>query len=156
MAQPYIRLDDFQPHQPDPTPGETDPSNNPNPIDGTNDTQFFGFTKHNLVLLCKTFARCLATTIFIAFILATFKIYENKKNFTSRQKTNFNIIVTALSLCLGLNFFVSHKIMTKGIHRYYSLTHSIAGLIQRPSKRLPMENSRSIQAPSSRRLDISH
>lgn len=73
-----------------------------------NDAQIFRFKKQKLVLFCKTFVRCFATTIFIAFVMANMKIYENKGDFSPHQKTNFNAISTALSLCLGLNFFVSH------------------------------------------------
>lgn len=82
----------------------------------SNSAHSFKFRQHNLVLFFKTFVRCLATTVFIAFVLATLKIYQKKGNFTSHQKTNFNVIITALSLCLGLNFFVSHKFYAQRRH----------------------------------------
>lgn len=87
-------------------------SNNAAPLNDPNHTEAarFRFKQPNLIRFCKTFVRCLATIVLIAFLLATLKIYQNKGNFTSHQKTNFNIIITALSLCLGLNFFVSHKL----------------------------------------------
>lgn len=81
---------------------------NPNVRGKTDDTQVCGFKKYSVVLFCKTFVRCLITAIFVAFLLATLKLYENKGYFTSRQKINFNVIITVLSLCLGLNFFVSN------------------------------------------------
>ncbi|MCJ1347239.1 hypothetical protein MMC31_005461 [Peltigera leucophlebia] len=68
-----------------------------------------GYFRFNRILFCKTFVRCLATTIFIAFVIATLRIYEKKGNFTQHQKTTFNAIITFESLCLGLNFFDSFK-----------------------------------------------
>ena len=50
--------------------------------------------------------RWLGTGIFIALILATLKIFEDKGNFSHDSKYLFNTIITALSLGLGLNFFV--------------------------------------------------
>lgn len=127
----------------------------------SNSAHSFKF-KHNLVLFFKTFVRCLATTVFIAFVLATLKIYQKKGNFTSHQKTNFNIIITALSLCLGLNFFVSHKFCAQRRRLETFFWHSeISGLVQRLSKSLAMEDLETIPAPCSnrprsKRLDISH
>ena len=49
-------------------------------------------------------------TISLAFallIVATLKIYEQKGNFSSKHKTTFNAIITALILGLGLNIFVN-------------------------------------------------
>lgn len=106
---PYIRLEDFEPEHSPQNRNDT-VSSSPNVrVRGKNDdTQICGFKKHSVVLFCKTFVRCLVTAIFVAFLLATLKIYQNKGYFASRQKINFNVIITALSLCLGLNFFVSH------------------------------------------------
>lgn len=84
------------------------PPNNPNPPNKAINKAHS--SRYNLVLFCKTFVRWLATTTFITFVLATLRIYQNKENFTSHQKANFNVLITALSLCLGLNFFVSHKV----------------------------------------------
>lgn len=101
MDIPLVGLNTHQSHV---------PLNNPNPTtEATNNNHPFSFQQHHLVLFCKTFFRCLATVIFIGSVLATLKIYQSKGNFASDQKTNFNIIITALSLCLGLNFFVSHE-----------------------------------------------
>lgn len=58
------------------------------------------------ILVFWQFFRWLWTAIFLAFLLATLKIFENKDNFSSGQKTLFNVINIALSLALGLNFFV--------------------------------------------------
>lgn len=88
--------------------------NDSNHTEAANNAHTFRLKQPNLVLFCKTFVRCLATIVLIASLLATLKIYQNKGNFTSHQKTNFNVIITALSLCLGLNFFVSHKFHAQG------------------------------------------
>lgn len=58
-------------------------------------------------LLSKRTFRWIVTVGFIAAIVATLKIYERKRNFSSGQKTVFNTIITALILGLGLNLFVS-------------------------------------------------
>lgn len=139
MASSYIPLGDVDPSHPH---NENASSNHPNAPEITNDTQFGAVKKHTLVLFCKTFVRCLVTFIFIAFVLATMKIYENEGNFASHQKTNFNIIIRILSLGLGLNFFVSHNAvpMPKGVHKVFSLICRDIGLIQRPSKRVTMED----------------
>lgn len=105
MERLYIPLSNSNRNQSHQGPDDNVSSNNPiPPIEPTNKAHSSRF---NLVLFCKTFVRWLATTIFIAFVLATLKIYQDKGNFTSHQKANFNVIITALSLCLGLNFFVS-------------------------------------------------
>lgn len=138
MAHPYIPLGDIDPNHSDQNPIHSVSSNNHNhnhthnhDVEPTNvnDVRFFTLQKHTLVLVCKTFVRCFVTAIFIAFVLATFKIYQTKGNFTSHQKTNFNVIVTALSLCLGLNFFVSHKTHVQGIQGDSSLILRNAGFI---------------------------
>lgn len=90
------------------------PLNDSNHTEAANNAHTFGFKRPNLIIFCKTFVRCLATIVLIASLLATLKIYQNKGNFTSHQKTNFNVIITALSLCLGLNFFVSHIFHAQG------------------------------------------
>lgn len=110
MAGLYIPLNDLDPNQSHQhTSNDNIPPKNSNPITkAINNAHSFRFKQHNLILFCKTFVRCLATIALIAFVLATLKIYQNKGNFTSHQKTSFNVIITALGLCLGLNFFVSH------------------------------------------------
>lgn len=157
MDQSYIRLRDIGPNSSLQNPIESVPSNHPNAIEATDKAQLCGFKKHTLVLFCKTFVRCLVTTVIIAFILATMKIYQNMDNFTSHQKTNFNIIITALGLSLGLNFFVSFdENPTKVIREHSSLTRKVVGLVQRLSNRPSMENFRSIRAPPSKRPDSSY
>lgn len=69
--------------------------------------QIFDHQQQKLVLLLKQALRWLGTVIFIGFIIATLKIYEAKGNFPADQKVTFNTILTALSLGLGLNIFVS-------------------------------------------------
>lgn len=107
MAQSYVPLSNLD--RSHPIPNNDTSMIDSNATEARTSAQIFGvkIMKHTLELFYKTFVRCLATTIFVAFVLATLKIYQNKDNFTSHQKTTFNVIITALSLCLGLNFFVS-------------------------------------------------
>lgn len=51
--------------------------------------------------------RWIITLIFAALIIATLKVYEGMRNFSANQKTTFNTLITAFSLGLGLNLFVS-------------------------------------------------
>lgn len=112
MEGSYISLPDLKPNQSRQNSDDTVPLNDSNTA-AINKPGFFEF---NLVRFCKTFVRWLVTSIFIAFVFATLKVYQNKGNFSARQKTNFNVIITAESLCLGLNFFVSHKVHAPGWH----------------------------------------
>lgn len=105
MEGSYISLSNLEPNQSHQNYDDSVPLNDSNTF-AINKAGRCGF---NLVRFCKTFARWLVTTIFIAFVFATLKIYQNKGNFSARQKTNFNVTITVESLCLGLNFFVSHK-----------------------------------------------
>ena len=61
-------------------------------------------------LLLKGSIRWLGTAIFVTFVLATLKIYQDEGNISSAQKVTFNSIATALSLGLGLNFFVCRNV----------------------------------------------
>lgn len=59
--------------------------------------------------LCRTqILQWVLTAILIGFVFATIMIYERKGNMSSRQKSIFQQIITALSIGLGLNFFVRH------------------------------------------------
>lgn len=144
MASSYIPLQDSDPNRNRfgfrDNSGEGIPSNQPpfNASRATNNAQLFGIKKQTLLLISKTYLRCLVTTIFVAFVLATLKTYQNKNSFSSDQKTNFNVIITALSLCLGLNFFVGQCPCLREFIEV-SLTFRMAGLIQRPCKRLALE-----------------
>ena len=53
------------------------------------------------------FSWWLLTIILSAFICVAIKTYQSRGNFTSVQKHTFNTITMALTLVLGLNFFVS-------------------------------------------------
>ena len=48
----------------------------------------------------------LTTTFLTALLVVTAKIYQAKGNFTSAQKSAFNVIMLALALLLGFNFLV--------------------------------------------------
>lgn len=88
----------------------------------TDNARAFGFIKQTLTLLWKQFSRWLATVTFIVLILVVFKIYQGKGVITSKQKTTFNGIITALSLLLGLNFFVCRH-HPQHVTRYVGLAH---------------------------------
>ena len=68
--------------------------------------QLFNSNQQTRKLFLSQSVRWIGTLIFVAFMLATLKVYEDKKNFSHGQKYAFNTIVTAFSLGLGLNFFV--------------------------------------------------
>lgn len=108
MEGSYIRLPNLNPNNSRENFDDNVPLNNSNTV-AIKKAGRFGF---NLVLFCRTIVRWLVTTIFIASVLATLRIYQNKGNFSAHQKTIFNVIITVESLCLGLNFFVSHKVHT--------------------------------------------
>jgi hypothetical protein len=82
----------------------------PKTIFSSDNARHFNSKDQTRRLFAKQIFRWLATVIIIAFVLATFRIYERKGPITSAQKVTFNIIQTALSLALGLNFFVSHHV----------------------------------------------
>lgn len=111
MAGPYISLSDFDPNQAHPNQSHHDPDdgdslNHLTTNKASNKTCYFEI---NFGLFCKTFVRCIATTMFIALLIITFSAYEKKGNFSKNQKYTFQAIITAECLFLGLNFFVSHK-----------------------------------------------
>jgi hypothetical protein len=61
----------------------------------------------------KTFTLCrqqilqwIVTVMLISFVVITFKICETKGNMTSSEKSTFQVIITALSIGLGLNFLL--------------------------------------------------
>lgn len=60
--------------------------------------------------------RWLGTVLLSVLLVATVWIYQNKGNFTRYDKNVFNVIVTGLSVGLGINFFVSLAIV-RGLAR---------------------------------------
>lgn len=110
MAGPYIPLSDLDSNQTHPGQSHNDandssvPLNHITPNKAPNKTFFFGI---NFGLFCKTIVRCIATIVILALLSVTFMVYEKKRNFSKNQKVIFQSIVTAESLCVGLNFFVS-------------------------------------------------
>ena len=70
--------------------------------------QLFNSSQQTRKLFLSQSVRWIGTVIFVAFMLATLKVYQDKDNFSHDQKYAFNTIVTGLSLGLGLNFFVGH------------------------------------------------
>lgn len=119
MAGPYIPLSDLDSNQahPDQSHNIADDSsvhlNHITPNKAPNKTLFFGV---NFVLFCKTILRCFATSVFLLLLAVTFEVYEKKGNFSKNQKVIFQSIVTAESLCVGLNFFVSLKFHAQEAH----------------------------------------
>ena len=65
-------------------------------------------------LFYPQFWRWLGTVAFVALIVVTLKIFQDKGNFSHNSKYLFNTIITGLSLGLGLNFFVSLQIVLDG------------------------------------------
>ena len=84
------------------TPAETD--------------RFFDSTRQLSRLTSKQALRWLVTVMFAVFIIVTLKIYGRKGNFSSREKTIFNTIATALALGLGLNIFVGLLLNAKDVN----------------------------------------
>ncbi|KAL8672238.1 MAG: hypothetical protein Q9168_003285 [Polycauliona sp. 1 TL-2023] len=57
----------------------------------------------------------LATVVIAALIVTVLLIYNSKGNFTRADKNVFNVIVTGLSVGLGINFFEAFKESAKGL-----------------------------------------
>lgn len=57
-------------------------------------------------LLLPQIVRWLGTVTLSVLLIFVFWIYQSKQNFTPKDKNTFNIIVTGLSVGLGINFFV--------------------------------------------------
>jgi hypothetical protein len=72
-----------------------------------------GYTRHSLPHVWKYSFRWVLTVIFICLVVATVKIYQDKGVITRTQKNTFNMITVALSLGLGINFFVSQGAHTQ-------------------------------------------
>ena len=103
--------------------------------------QVFNSSRQTRKLFLSQSIRWIGTLIFVALMLATLKVYHDKDNFSHDQKYAFNTIVTALSLGLGLNFFVGQHLAS---WRRFSVHLPIcfrAGSVQRYSQGFTMENS---------------
>ena len=72
--------------------------------------QLFNSSQQTRKLLLSQSVRWIGTLVFVAFMLVTLKIFQDKDNFSHDQKYAFNTIVTGLSLGLGLNFFVGRHL----------------------------------------------
>ena len=79
----------------------------PPPVANEANSRPFSSAKQTRSLLRHLVWRWLGTVVLLILILATFEIYESKGNFPSGQKITYNVVITGLSLILGLNFFVS-------------------------------------------------
>ena len=75
--------------------------------------QLFNSHKQTCKLFRSQCFRWLGTLVFVASMLATLKFYQKKDNFSREQKYVFDTIVTALSLGLGLNFFVGRHLASR-------------------------------------------
>ena len=87
--------------------------------------QTFDPQRQTLVLLLQQTLRWLGTVTFIALIIAILKIYELKGNFPLDQKATFHTILTASSLGLGLNFFVSRNPTKAEAHNTFKTSRLI-------------------------------
>ena len=75
--------------------------------------QLFNSSQQTRKLFLSQSVRWIGTLIFVVFILATLKVYQDKDNFSHDQKYAFNTIVTGLSLGLALNFFVGQCLASR-------------------------------------------
>lgn len=64
-------------------------------------------------LLRRQALTLIGTAILIALLVATFRIYERKGNFSPSQKTSLNAIILALGLAFSLNFLVSSQLIQR-------------------------------------------
>ena len=81
------------------------------------------------------------TMSLILSIVAVVKVYRAKHSFTSAQKAGFNVVMLALTLLLGLNFFVRiDKLYSRDTpHRELS-TNTTSGGFQRISEYLDTQH----------------
>ena len=107
MEGSYIRLSNVNPNQSRQNSDENVLLNSPNAAKATNKARCCKFA---LGLFFRTIVRWLVTATLISLVIATLCLYKKKGNFSSQQKRIFSAILTALSLCLGLNFFVSREV----------------------------------------------
>ena len=89
-------------------------------------------------LLLPQTARWLGTVVISILLVLVLRIYSTKGNFTSNDKNVFNVIITALSVGLGINFFVGLTIATEpaGVSTYRAI-----GSFQRVCKRSTMADT---------------
>ncbi len=64
------------------------------------------YQKQTWSLLLPQTIRWLGTVVISALIVSVLRIYKSKGNFTPNDKNAFNVIITGLSVGLGINFFV--------------------------------------------------
>ncbi|KAI9881078.1 MAG: hypothetical protein M1830_008236 [Pleopsidium flavum] len=53
------------------------------------------------------------TILLVVLVIVTLKAFQDEGNISKHRKTGFNVIITTLSLALGLNFFEAFKDMAK-------------------------------------------
>lgn len=98
-------------------------------------------TQQSPIVRLRFASRWLISLTFAALILATLKIYEQKRNFSSNEKTTFSTVITALILGLGLNIFVSTISLKTGAYDDVHEADDTAGGVQRISQSPAMEGS---------------
>lgn len=74
---------------------------------------------NNLRKVLKLLGRWILTIVFTILILVVARTYLDKGIITKTQKATYNLIQTALTLALGLNFFVSNDTIC-AIRTYHS------------------------------------
>ena len=89
-------------------------------------------------LLLPQTIRWVCTVVISVLFLSVLWTYRSKGNFTPNDKNAFNIIVTGLSVGLGINFFVrlATVAIPAGCSAYYAV-----GSLQRVCKRFAMEDT---------------
>lgn len=89
-------------------------------------------------LLLPQTARWLGTVVLSILLVLVLRIYSSKGNFTSNDKDVFNVIVTGLSVGLGINFFVGLTIATEPAASH---TYRAIGSFQRVCQRFTMADT---------------
>lgn len=90
------------------------------------------YRKQTWSLLVPQTFRWLGTVLGSGLLVSVFRIYERKGNFTPHDKNVFNVIVTALSVGVGINFFVRLAIVTGSAgHSAYCAAGSLQRVCQR-------------------------
>lgn len=78
-------------------------------------------------LFFPQFWRWLGTVVIIALMIAALKTFENMDYFSHYWKHLFNIVITGISLALGLNFFVR---LVHSVHPHLTDLVSFVGSVQ--------------------------
>ncbi|KAL8759048.1 MAG: hypothetical protein Q9184_003737 [Pyrenodesmia sp. 2 TL-2023] len=99
-----------------PWPSSPNPSREGSPVPEAPSTvtqKALDYRKQTWSLLLPHTIRWLGTVVFSVLLISVLWIYQSKGNFTRSDKNAFNIIVTGLSVGLGINFFVRFPLVAE-------------------------------------------